>query len=75
MSKRDIDVSKFVPNAPEGKFVRYAEDDNKNLVFISNSRNSMAVRDMIVKVSKVHSIPNSIDKPDLLEVESQQLEF
>ena len=59
MRKRDRDVSKLEPKAMEGKFVGYTEGDNGYLVYVPNTRKVVAVRDVVIKESKVGSIPNS----------------
>ena len=73
MRKRDRDVSKLEPNALEGKFVGYTEGDNGYQVYVPNTRKVMAVRDVIIKESKVGSIPDNTETSDLLDEGSQQL--
>ena len=73
MRKRDRDVSKLEPKALEGKFVGYTEGDNGYLVYVPNTRKVVAVRDVIIKESKVGSIPDNTETPDLLDEGSQQL--
>ena len=61
MRKRDRDVSKLDHKAVEGKFVGYIEGDNGYLVYVPQIRKVMKVRDVIIKVSEVGSIPDSTD--------------
>ena len=61
MRKRDRDVSKLEPKALEGKFVSYTEGDNGYLVYVPNTRKIAAVRDVIIKESKVGSIRDNTD--------------
>ena len=71
--KRDRDVRKLEPKAPEGKFVGYTEGDNGYLFYVPNTRKVMAVRDVIIKESEVGSIPDNTETPNLLDEGSQQL--
>ena len=73
MRKRDRDVSKLETKALEGKFVGYTEGDNGYLVYVTNTRKVMAVRDTIIKVSEVVSIPDKTETADLLDEGSKQL--
>ena len=73
MRKRDRDVNKLEPKALEGKFVVYTERDNGYLVYVSNTRKVVAVRDVIIKESEVGSIPDNTETPDILDEGSQQL--
>ena len=73
MRKRDRDVSKLEPKALEGKFVGYIEGDNGYLVYVSNTRKVVAVRDVIIREFEVGSIPENKEKADLLDEGSQQL--
>ena len=73
MRKRDRDVSKLEPKALEGKFVGYTEGDNGYLVYVPNTRELMAVRDVIIKESEVGSIPDKVETADLLDEGSEQL--
>ena len=64
MTKRDKDVSTHEPRALEGGFVRYTQGDHGFLVYVTNTSQVVAVRDMINKDSKVGSIPaNTIARP------------
>ena len=65
--KRDRDVSKLEPKALEGKFVGYAEWDNWYLVYVPNTSNVTAVREVIIKESEVGSIPENTETPELLD--------
>ena len=73
MRKRDRDVSKLEPKAPEGKFVGYTEGDNRYLVYLTNTRKVVAARDLITKEFEVGSIPEDTETADLLDEGSQQL--
>ena len=73
MRKRDRDVSKLEPKALEGKFVGYTEGDNGYLVYLTNTRKFVAVRDVIIKESEVGSILDNTETHDLLDEGSQQL--
>ena len=73
MRKRDRDVSKLEPKALEGKFVGYTEGDNGYLVYVPNTREVMAVRDVIINESEVGSIPDKVETADLLDEGSEQL--
>ena len=71
--KRDRDVSKLDPKTLEGNFVGYTERDNGYLVYVTNTRKVVAVRDVINKESEVGSIPDNTETPDLLDEGSEQL--
>ena len=73
MRKRDRDVSKLERKALAGKFVGYTEGDNGYLVDVPNTRNVVAVRDVVIKESDVGSIPDNKEMPDLLDEGSQLL--
>ena len=73
MKKRKRDVIKFEPKTLEGKFVGYIEGDNGYLVYVPNTRNVLAVRDVITKESEVGSIPDKTETPDLLDEGSSHL--
>ena len=73
MRKRDRDVSKLECKTLEGKIVGYTEGDNGYLLYVPNTRNVVAVRDVIIKESEVGSIPDNTETPDLLDEGSQQL--
>ena len=73
MRKRDRDVSKLEPKAKEGKLVGYTEGDDGYLVYVSKTREVVAVRDVVIKESEVGSIPDNTETPDLLDEESQEL--
>ena len=73
MRKRDRDVSKLELKALEGKFVGSTEGDNGYLVYVHNTHKVVAVRDVIIKVTEVGSIPDNTETPDLLDEGSQQL--
>ena len=66
MRKRDRDVSKLEPNAL-GEFVCYTKRDNGYLVYVTNTRKVVAVRDVIIKESVVGSIRDNTETPDLLD--------
>ena len=70
--KRDRDVSKLEPKALEGKFVCYTEGESGYLVYLSDTRKVVAVRDVIIKESEVGSIPDNTETPELLDEGSQQ---
>ena len=73
MRKRDRDVCKLEPKALEGKRACYIEVDNGNLVHVPNTHKVVTIRDVIMKESKVGSIPDNTKTPDLLDEGSQQL--
>ena len=50
----------------------YTEGDNGYLVYVPNTHNVVAVRDVIIKESEVGSIPHNTETPDLLDQGSQQ---
>ena len=57
----------------EGKFVGYTEGHNGYLVYVTNTRKFVEVRDVIIKESEVGSISDNTETPDLLDEGSQQL--
>ena len=57
----------------EWRFVDYTEGNNGYRVYIRNTRKVLAVRDVIIKESKVGSIPVNAETPKILDEESQQL--
>ena len=73
MRKRNRDVSKLAPTALEGKLVGYTEGENGYLVYIPNTCKVVAVRDVIIEVSEVGSVPDKTETPDLLYEGSQHL--
>ena len=73
MRKRDIDVSKLEPKAPEGKLLSYTEGDSGYLVYVTNIRKVVAVRDVIIKESEVGSIPDNTETLKLIDEGSRQL--
>ena len=64
---------KLQPKALEGKLLGYLEGDKGYLVYVPNTRNVVAVRDLTIKESEVGSIPDNTEMPDLLDEGSQQL--
>ena len=53
----------------------YTEGENGYLVYLSNTRKVVAVRDVIIKESEVGSIPDNTEMPNLLDEGSQQLKI
>ena len=70
MRKRDRDVSKIQPNALEGKFVGYIDGNNE---YVPNTRNVVAVRDVIFEEPEVGSILTTERRPTYLMRGSLQL--
>ena len=50
----------------------YTEADNGYLVYVSNTRKVVTVRDVTIKESEVGSVPDNTETPDLLNEGSQQ---
>ena len=73
MRKRNRDVSKLEPKALDGRFVGSTEGDNGYLMCVPNTRKVVAVRDVIIKESKVDSITDNTETLDLPDEGSQQL--
>ena len=73
MRKKNRDVSKLKPKALKKKFEGCTEEDNGYLVYVPNTRNVVAVQDLIIKESEVGPIPDNTETPDLLDEGSQQL--
>ena len=51
----------------------YTEGDNGYVVYVSDTRKIVAVRDVIIKETEVGSIPVNTETPNLLDEGSKQL--